>query len=470
MKRNVFFMLLTFVIMYGCSDDKVNVIEQCFSISSKDIADNSLVNGGQYQVIDQQGKVLGTYNLQNGTISIDHFAGGTYTIKEITAPKGYDAIETEKLVNLSDKGCQDVVFQYVNEESREIPDNMKVKFYGTDSNNLLGEYNAVRIGEYYWIDRNFYHIVPWGNDYENSLPITQALLDRYVERILINPSQFKLNNVSDFEKYYGRHYCYSSILYMNNHGQMRNEYDEILSGWKLPNHEDYRQLFGMCPFNTTYDSPHIELNERDVRFALGAKNGDNPMAYNITDPDNELYHTYWFDNKHVTNMYGFNLMPGGARLNGNSQWCNELGGDNGCYPDGKKGDIYHLFYTAPLAVIDKNDGLAVGTVTIHDLVDTYHHVLYHLLNVRWCRKLSDTELGYRLYINSDQTDIIKLDLNEQAPKGYKELPNGYTRGFYVQYILNNPNPAYTVKDVVNFAREVMDMHVYYNKNNKDVIL
>ena len=469
MKRNVFLWLLTFITLCECSDSE-SITEQCFSISSKDIVDNSFINGGQYQVLDLQGNVLGTYYTENGSININHFTAGTYIIREITAPKGYDAIESEKQVNITSGGCLDVVFRYVDKENREIPQKMKVKFYGTDSGKLLGEYNVIRIGEYYWIDQNFHHVVPWGNDFENSHPITQALLDKYVERIRINPSQFKLNDINDFEKYYGRYYSYPSILYMVKYGQIRNEYDEILSGWKLPNHEDYRQLFAMCPFNTTYDSPHTELNERDVRFALSAKSGDNPMAYNISDPNDNSYHTYWFDNKHVTNMYGFNLMPGGARLNGDSQWCNELGTANGCYPDGKKGDIYHLFYTAPLAVIDKNDGLAVGTVTIHDLVDTYHHTFYHMLNVRWCRRLTDIELGYRLYINNDQTDIIKLNLNEQAPNSYTELPNGYTRGFYVQYILNNPNPAYSVKDVINFAREVMDMHVYYNKNNKDIIL
>lgn len=470
MKRNVFILcLLLLASGYGCSDDD-NIIkhELCLSISSKSIVDNSFLNGGQYQILDKNGNDKGVYTLENGTININNISIGTYTIKEIHPPKGYATTDKEKTVNIISSDCQNAVFHYINEESREIPESMKVKFYRTDNNEFLNEYNAIRVGEYYWIDRNFSHVVPWGGDFENRHPITQALLDKYVDRIRIDPAHFRLEDITVFEKYYGRYYSYPSVLFMNDYGQVRNEYDEVLSEWRLPYNEDYRQLFAMCPFNTTHDAPHTELNERDVRFALGAREGDNPMAYNIRN-ENNSYKTYWFDNKNVTNKYKFNLMPSGARLNGDWFWCNGLGPDNGCYPDGKKGDIYHLFYTAPLSIKWKNAHKAIGTVTIHDLVDTYEHQLYHLLSVRWCRKLSDIELGYKLYINSDQTDIVKLDLEETPPKGYQELPNGYTRGFYVQYILNNPDPVYTVGDIIGFSRSVQDMYVYYNKNNKDII-
>lgn len=71
--------------------------------------------------------------------------------------------------------------------------------------------------------------------------------------------------------------------------------------------------------------------------------------------------------------------------------------------------------------------------------------------MRWCRRLTDKELGYKLYINQDQTDIQKLDLEDTAPYGYSELPNGYLRGFYVQYILDNPQPQKTISELVRMT-------------------
>ncbi|MBB4036893.1 hypothetical protein GGR21_002806 [Dysgonomonas hofstadii] len=466
MKKNIL-LITTFIIWYGCRNDtnNDNITEGCFSISAKNIADNSLINGGKYEILNPDGKSMGIYILETGEINISDFQEGIYTIKEITPPKGYVTDKTQKELQLSSSNCENIVFHYINERTRAIPQSLKLKFYRTDTNELMREYNAVRIGEYYWIDQNFTHIVPWGSDYENSYPITQVLLDKYVERILIDPDLFKLENINNFEKYYGRYYSYPSILSMNKYGQMRNEDDEALDGWRLPYSEDYRQLFAMSPFNTTYDSPHTDLNERDVRFALSAKNGENAMAYNI---GSGTYKTYWFDNN--TNMYKFNLMPGGARLNGDGQWCNGLGPSNGCYTDGKKGDIYHLFYSARLAVVKETENAYIGTVTIHDLVDTHENLSYHMLNVRWCRRLTDLELGYKLYINQEQTDIVKLDIKESPPSGYKELKHGYIRGFYVQYILNNPNAGYTASDIIKFAKGVQDTYVFNNKNNKEVIL
>ncbi|WP_029905880.1 collagen binding domain-containing protein [Prevotella sp. 10(H)] len=470
MKTKFLLFLLLSVVIYGCSSDDVDISKQCFSISSKDIADNSLVNGGEYKIVDARGNTVQTYTLDNGTIEINNFPGGIFTIEEVKSPKGYISEEKKKKVELFGSLQPTVVFYYLNEDSRELPETQPLKFYGpvNHQSKLLGEYTARKIGEYYWVDQNFSHVVPWGGDFENSHPITQALLDRYVERIRIDPAQYQLEDIADFEKYYGRHYSYPSVLYMNQHGKMYDQYGQVAEGWKLPAQEDYRQLFAMCPFNTSYDRIHDRLNERDVRFALSAKNGENPMAFDIANPSAGQFKTYWFDG-YNTNMYKFNLMPGGARLNGDGAWCNGLGPNNGCYSDGKKGDIYHLFYTAMFAVVRPDDPLRIQAIILHDYVDTAPLTSYHLLNVRWCRRLTDFELGYKLYINNEQTDIKKLGLNDPVPQGYVELPNGYTRGFYVQYILNNPTPSVTVKDIVHYARNVEDHYVYNNRQNQNII-
>ena len=77
-----------------------------------------------------------------------------------------------------------------------------------------------------------------------------------------------------------------------------------------------------------------------------------------------------------------------------------------------------------------------------------------MMNVRWCKPLSDKELGYRLYINAEKTDIKKLGIDETEPAGYSELPHGYLRGFYVQYILDKPNSKVTVADIVQYEKNV----------------
>ncbi|WP_029904652.1 collagen binding domain-containing protein [Prevotella sp. 10(H)] len=470
MKNNFLIYLLLFFGLYACTDDSNDVEMAHFTISAKNVATNELISGGTYQVLNIDNQVVATYTLDKGTVEVTNLPAKNYTIVEVTAPKGYVGEEKQMQYLYFNRNSKDFIFQYIDEETRELPESVKVKFFSTEARQVLGEYNAVRVGEYYWVDQNFNHFVKWGNDFENIFPITQDVLNKYLERIRINPSQFQLQDINNFEKYYGRYYSYPSILYMNKYGVMRDQNNNDIKGWKIPAPEDYRQLFAMSPFNTTNDAPHTRLNERDVRFALSPRPNENPMAYNIADPNGgSVYKTYWFDQKNNTNKYKFNLMPGGARLNGDGPWCNGLGPVHGCYPDGKKGDIYHLFYTAYMAVQLWNDELSVGAVMLHDNVDTKEALSYHLLNVRWCRRLSDIELGYKLYINDAQTDIKKLDMDAPAPTGYKELPHGYVRGFYVQYILNNPGTSITVSDIVHYARNVEDNYTYENRANTDII-
>ena len=458
--------ILSFIIL-GCSDDSVPVSFGNFAISAKNILDNSYVNGGKYELIDKDKNVVNTFTLHNGTVNFTDIPRGFYTVREILSPEGFISKENEKQLTI-DSDFFEYVFVYTPISEYTLPLSTKVKFYSTENNQYMGTYNTIRIGEYYWVDQNFYHHIPWGSDFENSYPMTQGILDRYLQRVLIDPQFFQVD-ISSFEKYYGRYYSYPSILYMNQYGEMHNELNSKVSGWRLPYAEDYRQLFAMCPFNLTADAQHEHLNERDVRFALSAKAGENPMAFDINSGTGTPYKTYWFETQHVTNKYKFNLMPGGARLNGDGRWCNGLGPNEGCYDDGKKGDIYHLFYTAVLATVNPQDALSIENIIIHDYVFTEPYHSYHLMNVRWCRPLTDDELGYKLYINSDLTDIKKLNLNVPPPNGYKELPHGYMRGFYVQYILDKPDSKITVADIVRYARQVEDNLIFNNRDYRGIL-
>ncbi len=468
--KNLFLLcnIILFCIISGCSDNTESPVYGNFVISAKKMLDNSYVNGGKYELIDKDQNVIRSFSLDEGTVNFTDIPRGLYTVREIVSPEGFVCTETEKKLAV-DYDFFEHVFTYIAVSGNTIPSSStKVKFYSTENKQYMGIYNTVQIGEYYWTDQNFYHYIPWGNDFENSHPMTQAVLDKYLQRVLIDPKYFQVD-IDVFEKCYGRYYSYPSILYMNRYGEMHDESNLKLSGWRLPYAEDYRQLFAMCPFNQTADAYHEHLNERDVRFALSAKAGENAMAFDINLGNGTPYKTYWFETKHVTNKYGFNMMPGGARLNGDGRWCNGLGPNGGCYNDGKKGDIYHLFYTTVLATANPRDELSIENVIVHDYVFTEPNHSYHLMNVRWCRPMTNTELGYKLYINSDLTDIKKLDLGTVPPSGYQELPHGYMRGFYVQYILNNPDSKITVTDIVRYARQVEDNLIFNNRNYKGIL-
>lgn len=279
------------------------------------------------------------------------------------------------------------------------------------------QYEAVRIGEYYWMNSNFYHYI------EN--PVTQAQIDKCLTNLRINPKEYQVN-IDDFNRYFGGYYSRGYIEHMFGNGFVYEGEEKVLNrGWNLPYSEDFQQLFAMCGDGT----------EPYVRTALSCKPGDNPIA--------KL--SYWFGSLN-TNKYGFNLTPGGARFHAGDRWGTCFGNNDCPTFEADPGDFYGLLMMARWA------GNASKTITIHDYPDPNEGKLFHLLNVRWCRKLTDDELGYKLYINKAQTDIIKRNPIQQAPAGYTELPKGYLRGFYVQYILDNPQPVKTVAELVQMTK------------------
>jgi len=342
------------------------------------------------------------------------------------------------------------------------------------------EYSAIRVGEYYWVNENFQHILPnvphdnlWTGT-ENSYPVTQARLDYYMPQANLDGTQYQLENIEDFVKYYGMYYSRPSITYMSKYGKIMEGQNRQLTGWKLPNNEDYRQLFAMCPF---LGFPDEYLDEYQVRIALSCRNGDNPLTIDIDDPSGGPYRTYWFE--YSTNQYGFNMMPGGSRLHSDfACWMNAFG--TYCGPIG---GFNYLFYTVSYATEE-------GQVCIHDRVDTGDTSWqWSWYNIRWCRKLTDEELGYKLYLSTesqeiinseewalmrdgDETpllkavkaatfsrynlDIIKTGVNDTPPDNSVELPKGYIRGFYVHHIMMNPTLKCGVTDVLKYAFSVDD--------------
>ena len=372
----------------------------------------------------------------------------------------------------------------------ELPKTLDLE-YRQIGDNASYAYHAVRIGEYYWIDNNFYHRVPQKGGVFNAggePEITKDMLDTYMMAIHMDLNHKDLPNfpkqvynIDNFNKYYGRYYNKESLTYMTQYGKMY-EGSTVSSNWELPSYVDYRQLFAMCPVNSSG-----VLNVDDLQITLAARHGDNPATspyyiekhdhlikgelpqlayrcYDNGDPTKfSLHAVYWntsglLSHKPIENTYGFNMMASGARGNNTHGWTNGLyeivklnnDGSPMWIHEGQNQYLRQLFYAVYFSTKE-------NCVVIHDDIETNTQPFsWHWYPVRWCKKLTDEELGYKLYINSAQTDIKKLSLTDAVPSGYSELSHGYLRGFYVQYILNNPKPKYTVGDVVKFAKNVPD--------------
>ncbi len=294
-------------------------------------------------------------------------------------------------------------------------DKLPIHYSENKGRTFLGEYNAVRIGEYLWMNSNFTVPVEPGHN------VTQDQINKGLSIYGINTSQYKLTP-NDINKYIGQYYSRDRLEYMEYNGNMYEGDEKVNRGkWGLPSTAAFRQLFAMCG----------NASEYTVRTTLCYKPNEIPIAK--IQPN-----IVWITNEN-TNKYGFNLIYGGQRAHVNNYPWGTLD-SNGEYVSilSNQGDFVIFYTTATFPTSE------AGSVVIHDYPDTAQGKGWSWHTIRWCRKLTDKELGYKLYVNSDRSDIKKLGLNDVPPSGYAELPKGYLRGFYIQYILDNPNPTMTV--------------------------
>lgn len=276
------------------------------------------------------------------------------------------------------------------------------------------DYEAVKIGEYLWMDCNLYKPA-------QHTPTREAI-DRALTNLGVDPSSYPVD-MNDFNRYFGAYYARDTwgidgrIAYPVVYEYDRDGNRTKVEGWNMHNWGAWEQLFAMCG----------DGSKDQIREYLGAKEGDNPCAYN---PEGLT----WFNGNR--NVYDFNMMPGSSMFHNN-------------------GEMDRFF----------QDDRLVGHGVTFVIAPTHHHAryigkLWHWMHARYSRRLTDSELGYKLYINASQTDIVKKGLEEAAPSGYSELANGYIRGFYVQYVLDNPNPEKTIAEIVAMGNH-MNQDLFY---------
>lgn len=390
------------------------------------------------------------------------------TVTIFDAPKGYKKTDFK---HYAENGKIEISVDRI--ENEEIPLHFYCEVPNLCNDDVKGDYTAVRIGEHLWTTRNFSHLIPargpkWYDDIfgfthwkpiDSDLflgmqvrkPLTQATLDTYMPCHLMDPSVYQLDDINAFYKYYGGYYNWAEVEYMGGfkhehtqqyhrgYGRMLEGKERIEKPWRIPSQGDFAQLFAMCDLIPGMDY----LSEQAVEFDLGARLDDNPLARHISSNGQVVG---WFDA--VKNTFGFEMMPNGERLHAAETWTNDLG-----YWSGSKGDITFLFQAETFFTMEDN-GLILS-IKIHDSLAFPHEKTWKWKGVRFCRRLTPKELGYELYINSNLTDIKKLSPSATPPSGYKRLPNGYLRGFYVKYILNNSNPQKTLAEIIQLTRNTI---------------
>lgn len=261
-----------------------------------------------------------------------------------------------------------------------------------------GTYKTIVIGEHDWMSDDLQAIYRhrWSTDY-SWLNFTEENIDVFYNSYHPAADESRLN-VLNFRKFHGSWFTLlpSAVSYtITEQYKVRDKKDgELLSGWLLPELDDIYQLIGQAP-RTTGDV------KRDVLAFVGCSKQDAPPNYE----------TEWFD--FCRNISGLKLTPLG-----------------GCEPS-ERGPLTDNFY-----MFKKMSALRVRPYqqyfqfSVNSL--QYTNKLYHYTQVRYMRRLTAEEVGYRLVI--DEPNDAVLMLAPDAVTELPELPVGMERGIALRYM------------------------------------
>jgi len=373
-----------------------------------------------------------------------------------------------------------------------VPDRLDL-YYQQNIGGNRGVYEAVRIGEHYWITRNLSHQKshlmpgPWTEVREVDFP-TKNQINTYLDHLKLDKTQFAHVSMDDFTYYYGAYYNGRSIrsFYNSNSGELTGSIAEEFNNWlyadnrwttrvppevdpslqwNLPSNDEFRQLFAMVPLLGLEEGTRINraLSVYDVRINLAPVYGSNPLAFDIAPDHREWNKTYWFEQG--KGLYNFNMMPSGGRVDYYKELSFPSNPDLGSWTLGY-GDFYQLFYVAKFATRD-------GSLDIEDFIHFYPNKRESVgldygtwYTVRLQKPLKVEELGYRLFYNNSETDpdiieywwddynnnLTDANILSRVPAGYTELPTGYLRGFYIKYWLNNLSPKFSLRELIQLSK------------------
>lgn len=486
---------------------------------------------GRYVIVNwKNDTILPPTQPQNNTIALSNLTYGWYVVQEAETPKGHISDKYRSHQVLIDNRNPKATTTFRNKAGEPTPptypQSVDLEFttsdgrWGTATQNMKG----VRIGEYMWTDQHLQtnNLSTLQKDMNSTTDAFRSITKEQIDEIhkhmamfnyhrrpdspnqLLRPTYWAYGiSVEDVNKNYGgvfnqayfndwqidgsqsygngRHRLSETTLRtIVKHGNIyirdvkleMKENNTVNHNWRLPLGADLRQLVGMCGEGSLREMrQHLSWGFDDssapsvVKATNSIRLGGTP-AYMVNN------YFEWFDHSVSdprTNKYGFNLVPAGWRQHEGT----------GTPPPTSHYDHLSYPYTVEeggFIIHNQVFRLKGGDGTCLELSDQTN-MIYDIYDfaqypIRFCRPMTDEELGYKLWVNfniheeedflgsiangrilAKDVHIAKTSLNEQPSldEEWYELPRGYIRGAYVQYILDQPKPEKSIKDILELG-------------------
>lgn len=252
-------------------------------------------------------------------------------------------------------------------------------------------YKTQVIGEYEWTAENlkikYWNL--WGTLY-NFMNHSQAKINA-----VIGPNN--TCTVKEFEDIFGTwvtNYL-EGLSYRNgNYHFYLSKGGEEITGFDLPENADLLQLIGQMPVN--YNRVYADFQN----FVYAAP-GDVSQTFNLP-----------YMNK-FENISGMTATPVGFKGNNDD--------DSGVHYSFGYGFGWQMKNYAHIFTCSDIHGIGINDY------------LYHFTQARYCRKLSDQELRYKLYVDESKDEVVVLRLTDH-PGSMRELEKGLERGIALRYM------------------------------------
>ncbi len=306
----------------------------------------------------------------------------------------------------------------------------------TSASRIINDYPTIQIGEYEWTTVNL-RIKYQGNS------MSYVNFDNVMINYLVGDAfGDDANTVTEFEKIFGNwateltdgNYHYG-VSYRNDKQFTRKDtnFPSLNTEFDLPDITAMLQLFGQMPHKTG----DVYKDFRNFTFGLP----DSVIEEN-SQLAAVLAQRMPFLNSDSYNTSGLSLVPLGS-----------------IHSHGE-GDVWYRYQTHPNAVNNpyadwhgdafmttgtgvklkmKINGAQQRNFNFHESDEEGREIilnqyLFHWGSVRYCRALTDEELGYKLCVDESSNIVVRLGLNEELEPGYRELPRGVERGVALSYL------------------------------------